>query len=71
MFEILSQYVAQNDWAAAFNTVIPARKYEAIGKQGQRRRKREECQVAEAGAEITVPPHEAMSGAADETIFSN
>ena len=37
MFEILAQYVALSDWAKAFDAVIPPRKYQAIGRQGQRR----------------------------------
>ena len=52
VFEILAQYVGLQDWAKAFEAVIPQRKYEAVGRHAQKRRRiKEEQEAAGGGAE--------------------
>jgi tRNA (guanine9-N1)-methyltransferase len=49
VFEILTKYLALNDWRQAFESVIPNRKYDELGKKALRRQQRR-ARFAESNA---------------------
>ena len=61
VFQILTEYIDKRDWKAAFEAVIPIRKYSQIG-----RRKQKKLAAAQGGAEEEIVDAEGDDDDGDE-----